>query len=132
MAQGKQHAQPHLSGNCAHELMYIYSTYISTVRVAMRRHKGSSMGDDTSAETAHMSLCILCTVREAVAEQDSTETCLRRAPNALCRCAGNYGATGSWSRTAMLAVIAAHVTEVLWIAPDRARVAVVGELLETP
>ena len=31
----------------------------------------------------------------------------------------------------MLAVIAAHVTEVLWIAPDRARVAVVGELLET-
>ena len=30
----------------------------------------------------------------------------------------------------MLAVIAAHVTEVLWIAPDRARVAVVGELLE--
>lgn len=31
----------------------------------------------------------------------------------------------------MLAVIAAHVTEVLWIAPDRARIAVVGELLET-
>lgn len=31
----------------------------------------------------------------------------------------------------MLAVIAAHVTEVLWITPDRARVAVVGELLET-
>jgi hypothetical protein len=31
----------------------------------------------------------------------------------------------------MLAVIAAHVTEVLWITPDRARIAVVGELLKT-